>query len=116
MTYLKSLLVFFLLLFSISSNSTLNLNKFLENVELADRALLYGDVEAMKEMGKKLEQAGLTDASFKYYLKAAKKRDRFAIERLQILYAQGVGTSGERMTASIYLGIQKCARLFSSQK
>ena len=107
------------LLFSVLSHgsdddlSSSSLNNFIRTVGLADSALLYGDVDAMKIMGARLEKAGFPAASFKYWLKAAKKGDEEARLQLQRLYDQGIGTSSERMGAAVHLGFRRClARLF----
>ena len=80
---------------------------------IAERALVYGDVSAMKIMGAKLEEKGFVHESFKYYLKATMKGDEESRIKLQALYDQGIGTQSERIKAAIYLGVQKCiARIF----
>ena len=115
MMYLKFLVISLVLFFSIFSHGSDDnlLNNFIRNVELADRALLYEDIKAMKIMGTKLEQAGFPDESFKYWLKATKKGDKESRIKLQGLYDQGAGTRSERREAFVLLGFRKClARLF----
>ena len=86
---------------------------FFQFSQLADRALLYGDLSAMKIMGEKLKERGFVHESFKYYLEATKKGDKLSRIKLQALYDQRIGTQSERIKAGFYLSIQKCiARIF----
>ena len=91
---------------------SVDISSLISVFELADRAL-YGDIDAMKIMGTKLEQAGFPHESFKYWLKATKKGDEEARMRLQGLYDQGIGTRSERREAFVLLGFRGClARFF----
>ncbi|MCY4512595.1 MAG: DnaJ domain-containing protein [Bdellovibrionales bacterium] len=82
-------------------------------LHLAERASLYGDVNAMRMIGDKLVERGSFSKSFKYYLEATIKGDEESSIKLQALYDQGIGTPSERIKAGFHLNIQKCiARIF----
>lgn len=100
---------------SIGNPDSTRQSAFEKIVDLSERALVHGDVSAMKVMGKHLEEAEYLDRSFMYYLKAAGTGDREAIERLKVLYNRGAGNPIQRLEAIFYFGIQKCARIFQRQ-